>query len=65
MRYIESDDNLCLRGDALKEAIEDDIKLGLIPFWVSSLIFPIFYVKMELINKKNTSNVTTRIYSFT
>lgn len=35
MRYIESDDNLCLRGAALKEAIEDDIKLGLIPFWVS------------------------------
>lgn len=36
MRYIESDDNLSLRGAALKEAIEDDIKLGLIPFWVSS-----------------------------
>lgn len=35
MRYIESDDNLTLRGDALREAIEDDIKLGLIPFWVS------------------------------
>lgn len=35
MRYIESDENLALRGAALKEAIEDDIKLGLIPFWVS------------------------------
>lgn len=35
MRYIESDDKLTLRGDALREAIVDDIKLGLIPFWVS------------------------------
>lgn len=35
MRYIESDENLTLRGAALREAIEDDIKLGLIPFWVS------------------------------
>lgn len=35
MRYIESDDNLSLRGAALREAIQDDIKLGLIPFWVS------------------------------
>lgn len=37
MRYIESDDKLSLRGAALKEAIEDDIKLGLIPFWVSNI----------------------------
>lgn len=36
MRYIESDDRLSLRGDALREAIQDDIKLGLIPFWVSN-----------------------------
>lgn len=35
MRFIESDDNLSLRGPALEEAIQDDIKLGLIPFWVS------------------------------
>lgn len=39
MRYIESDANLCLRGAALKVAIEDDIKLGLIPFWVSHTQF--------------------------
>lgn len=37
MRYIESDDNLSLRGDALQVAIDDDIKLGLIPFWVSCI----------------------------
>lgn len=36
MRYIESDENLSLRGPALQAAIEDDIKLGLIPFWVST-----------------------------
>lgn len=35
MRFIESDENLCMRGDALEEAIRDDIKLGLVPFWVS------------------------------
>lgn len=43
MRYIESDDNLSLRGAALKEAIEDDIKLGLIPFWVSSSVARVRY----------------------
>lgn len=35
MRFIESDDKLSMRGDALEEAICDDIKLGLVPFWVS------------------------------
>lgn len=35
MRFIESDEHLALRGDALQEAIKDDLKLGLIPFWVS------------------------------
>lgn len=39
MRFIESDDNLSLRGSALQEAIKDDIKLGLIPFWVSVASF--------------------------
>ncbi|XP_037049467.1 histidine decarboxylase isoform X1 [Bradysia coprophila] len=38
MRYIESDDNLCLRGDALREAIVNDTKLGLIPFWVCATL---------------------------
>ncbi|KAG4077649.1 hypothetical protein HA402_012960, partial [Bradysia odoriphaga] len=38
MRYIESDDNLCLRGDALREAIVNDSKLGLIPFWVCATL---------------------------
>lgn len=35
MRFIEADENLSLRGPALREAIEEDIKNGLIPFWVS------------------------------
>ena len=34
MRYIQADDNLSLRGLALRQAIESDINLGLIPFWV-------------------------------
>lgn len=37
MRFIEADENLSLRGGALKEAIEEDIKSGLIPFWVRNL----------------------------
>ena len=34
LRYIESDDNLSLRGDKLKEAIKRDRDNGLIPFFV-------------------------------
>ena len=34
LRYIESDDNLALRGDKLKEAIKRDREAGLIPFYV-------------------------------
>lgn len=46
MRFIESDEKLSMRGDTLEEAICDDIKLGLVPFWVSfeekkSLIVPL------------------------
>lgn len=37
MRFIESDENLALRGSALEEAIKNDIKLGLIPFWVNDI----------------------------
>ena len=37
MRYIEADENLSLRGPSLREAIEEDIKAGLIPFWVSKI----------------------------
>ena len=34
-RYIETDDNLSLRGDKLREAIAYDRENGLIPFYVS------------------------------
>lgn len=34
IRYIESDENLSLRGDKLKEAIKFDRENGLIPFFV-------------------------------
>jgi hypothetical protein len=36
MRYIESDENLSLRGDRLLEAIAKDKDRGLIPFFVST-----------------------------
>uniref|UniRef100_A0A182QJR3 Histidine decarboxylase n=1 Tax=Anopheles farauti TaxID=69004 RepID=A0A182QJR3_9DIPT len=38
MRFIEADDQLSLRGDALRDAIEEDIKQGLIPFWVCATL---------------------------
>lgn len=34
MRYVEADDELVLRGPALREAIQNDIQMGLVPFWV-------------------------------
>jgi histidine decarboxylase len=36
MRYIESDEHLCLRGDRLLEAIARDKQKDLIPFFVST-----------------------------
>ncbi|KFB44891.1 aromatic amino acid decarboxylase [Anopheles sinensis] len=38
MRFIEADDQLSLRGDALRDAIEEDIRQGLIPFWVCATL---------------------------
>lgn len=35
MRYIEADQNLSMQGQPLRDAIEDDIRQGLVPFWVS------------------------------
>ena len=42
LRYIESDDNLALRGDKLKEAIKRDRDNGLIPFYVGLQPDPIY-----------------------
>ncbi|XP_050089065.1 histidine decarboxylase isoform X2 [Anopheles aquasalis] len=38
MRFIESDDQLSLRGGALRDAIEEDIRQGLVPFWVCATL---------------------------
>ncbi|XP_069704016.1 histidine decarboxylase [Periplaneta americana] len=38
MRYIESDDNLSLRGDRLVEAIAKDKEKGLIPFFLCATL---------------------------
>lgn len=38
MRFIEADEDLSLSGRALEEAIEEDIKRGLIPFWVCATL---------------------------
>ena len=36
LRLLPSDDNLSLRGEALRVAVEEDRNNGLIPFFVSS-----------------------------
>lgn len=59
MRFIESDENLVLRGSALEEAIKDDIKLGLIPFWVSFFDFCSFVASNRL--RINHDNATVQI----
>lgn len=63
MRFIEADENLSLRGEALKEAIEEDIKSGLIPFWVSICLFLFHSLTADdnmnmksLVNEKNIEN---------
>ncbi|XP_026471978.1 histidine decarboxylase-like [Ctenocephalides felis] len=38
LHYIESDEDLSMRGDALKKCIEEDRKKGLIPFWVCATL---------------------------
>ncbi|XP_033247236.1 histidine decarboxylase isoform X2 [Drosophila miranda] len=38
MRYIEADEELAMRGKLLREAIEDDVKQGLVPFWVCATL---------------------------
>ncbi|XP_065168038.1 histidine decarboxylase isoform X2 [Atheta coriaria] len=38
MRYIESDEELSMRGDKLKQAIKTDRERGLIPFWVCNTL---------------------------
>jgi hypothetical protein len=41
MRYIESDQDLTLRGDRLLDAIAKDKDKGLIPFFVSTDSFSV------------------------
>lgn len=43
IRYIESDENLSLRGDKLKEAIETDRENGYVPFFVSCIYYIPWY----------------------
>ncbi|XP_045782791.1 histidine decarboxylase isoform X2 [Maniola jurtina] len=38
MRYIESDENQCMRGAKLEEAILNDKDKGLVPFWVCATL---------------------------
>ncbi len=49
LRYIESDDELSMRGDTLATAIAQDREKGLIPFFVSS-----FDIKMMQLRWNDT-----------
>lgn len=51
MRYIEADEELAMRGKLLREAIEDDIKQGLVPFWVSHLSLSLSVSLSKLIGR--------------
>ena len=48
MKYIESDDELSMRGETLLEAITNDRDEGLLPFFVSinSSYFTIYIPKI-------------------
>lgn len=48
MKYIESDDELSMRGETLLEAITQDRADGLLPFFVSFRNFIINIVKIKL-----------------
>lgn len=51
MRYIESDENLSMRGDRLQQAIRKDKERGLIPFWVSHASFSVlFAIQLRVFN---------------
>lgn len=39
MKFLPVDDNFSLRGEALKKAIEEDKKRGLVPVFVSRNVF--------------------------
>ena len=54
MRYIESDENLSMRGEALAKALQCDREDGLVPFFVSCL-----YV-LESTLKRNAGCIITR-----
>ena len=58
IRYIESDENLSLRGDKLTEAIDMDKSNGLIPFFVSSRggSGPTRHAAMHCQNSKNLTH---------
>ena len=39
LHYIDSDDNLQMKGDLLLQTIQQDIGQGLIPFWVCLTLY--------------------------
>ena len=56
LRKLQSDENNSLRGDTLREAIQQDKEKGLIPFFVSAVLTPnvtLTFLIIALINYEN------------
>ena len=39
MRELDIDDNYSLRGSTLQRAMDEDRKMGLVPFYVSTIFY--------------------------
>lgn len=65
MHYVESDDDLSMRGPRLLQAIRKDREIGLIPFWVRNVIFVLFLLSvgyyLVLIVKLLCTTVTNHV----
>lgn len=57
LRLLPCDDELSLRGDTLRDAIDSDRDAGLIPFFVSVSLRYTIYIKMVLCHSFPNWNV--------
>ncbi|GCB82900.1 hypothetical protein scyTo_0023363, partial [Scyliorhinus torazame] len=38
IRFLETDEDFCLRGETLSQALEEDQRLGLVPFFLCATL---------------------------
>lgn len=51
LRILDTDENFSLRGDSLKQAMEEDKSNGLIPFFVSATLGTTSCVSFDALNE--------------